>query len=138
MQIDEIRKLAQQNFVRCSSIMSAIAEKINIDIKSVDEMFLLSLSPADTAEILGLLQSIRYCMEQAEIINTELLRYHWNGLTNFDIAFKDEKSSDDEKLKLLSQMVETAMQFIPPDVKEYLELKKNRVYSIIKKQDDEA
>lgn len=131
MQIDELKKISFENLQRSYSIMAAITELIAIKVSPGKTPELLVLSANDTAEVLRLLQSVRYAVEQQEIINTELLAYHFNSLQNFDLGFKDTETTAEEKIKLLAGMVETAIQFVPAEIKTYLELKRERVYTII-------
>ena len=132
MLVTDLRKLAQENTGRCISLITAIAEKIDMKLTDGKPTQLVAFGPTDTAEILQLMQGIRYCMEQAEIINSELINYHFNGYENLNILFSDKSTTDAEKIALLTQIVETAISFTPTDVRQYLELKKERVYSIIK------
>ena len=131
MQFDELKKISADNLQRSYSLISAISEYIAFKIMPGVPVKILALSEEDTKNILQLMQSVRYAVEQQEIINNELMAYHYNSLQNFSIGFKDADTTDEEKIKLLAGMVDTAINFVPQEIKTYLELKRQRVYTIV-------
>ena len=131
MQFEELKKISTENLQRSYAMINAITEYIAFKITPGVSATILALSEQDTKDVLNLMQSVRYCVEQQEIINNELMIYHYTSLQNFDIGFKDSETTMEEKIELLAGMVETALNFVPAEIKEYLELKRQRVYTIV-------
>ena len=125
--IDELIKLSNENFSRCASMIAAIAEKIDMKLTDGKPTQLLSLGPSDTSEILQLMQGVRFCMEQAESINSGLIENYTNTAINQKFCLVDGNTTDAEKIELLKQLVDAAIMFLPNDVKGYIEAKKGRI-----------
>ena len=125
--IDELIKMSNENFLRCASMISAIAEKVDMKLTDGRPTQVLSLGPSDTSEILHMMQGIRFCMEMAETINAGLIENYTHTAMNQKFCIVDGEKTDAEKIELLKQLVDSAIMFLPADVKDYIIAKKSRV-----------
>jgi len=121
--LDEMKRLVMQNMQRSASIINAMRDAIAVT-KQGD---LLVLSKENSREFEQMFASIQFQLQQWEIVATSLMYANADTVQNYKLMLSDGNVSVDEKIELLTNFVDTALQFVTPEMKEYLEAKRNRI-----------
>lgn len=125
--IEQLQQLQKENLNRFAYLRSELTSMVELSKHEYGDSQLLVLSKATTEVFVELVNGLKFCTDQSEIIANGALSIHANGLENYRLLLSDKKTSEAEKIELLVQMVETALQFVSPEVRAYLDAKKSRL-----------
>lgn len=124
--IDELQQLRKENVNRVASLVAAVNDLWDIP-ESIPENYTITLGVSDVKELHQLMQSLIFSVSQSEIISSQVLENYAMTVINIRHGLTDKEITEPERMEAILKLVDAAILFLPPLVKDYIEAKKKRI-----------